>query len=242
MTGTVPVLVHLAGPLRVDRDGRALAPAEIGSRKGRALLRLLAARRGDVLTGAEIAAVLWPEDLPADPDAGVGPLVRRAVRGAVPASLVGGRRRVLGAGAVVGGRAGYRLGTVETDVDRARRLLDDAERDPPALASAAARSAVRLLGDGEALSEEPDAVWTGPLRAEVVALRRRARHLLGRAALGTGDPDLAEDAARRALEEDPLDEAAVRLLMRAFLDRGLPRTRCARTTGSAACSPTSSAP
>jgi DNA-binding SARP family transcriptional activator len=117
MTGTVPVLVHLAGPLRVDRDGRALAPAEIGSRKGRALLRLLCARRGDVLTGAEIAAVLWPEDLPADPDA-------------VVASLVSRLRRVLGAGAVVGGRAGYRLGTVETDVDRARRLLDDAERDP----------------------------------------------------------------------------------------------------------------
>src|SRR3954451_19830107 len=209
MTGTVPVLVHLAGPLRVDRDGRALAPAEIGSRKGRALLRLLAARRGDVLTGAEVAAVLWPQDLPADPDA-------------VVASLVSRLRRVLGAGAVVGGRAGYRLGPVETDVDRARRLLEDAERDPPALASAAARSAVRLLGDGEALSEEPDAVWTGPLRAEVVALRRRARHLLGRAALGTGDPDLAEGAARRALEEDPLDEAAVRLLMRAFLDRGLP--------------------
>ena len=209
MTGTVPVLVHLAGPLRVDRDGRELAPAEIGSRKGRALLRLLAARRGDVLTGAEIAAVLWPEDLPSDPDA-------------VVASLVSRLRRVLGAGAVVGGRSGYRLGTVETDVDRARRLLDDAERDAPAPASAAALSVVRLLGVGEALSEEADAAWTGPLRGEVVGLRRRARHLLGRAALGAGDPALAEDAARRALEEDPVDEAAVRLLMRALLDRGLP--------------------
>src|SRR3954462_10103881 len=107
MTGTVPVLLHLAGPLRVDRDGRALAPAEIGSRKGRALLRLLAARRGDVLTGAEIAAGLWPEGLPAGPGAGVRSPVRPL-------------RRVLGAGAVVGGRAGYRLGTVETDVERAR--------------------------------------------------------------------------------------------------------------------------
>src|SRR3954467_1821223 len=110
MTGTVPVLVHLAGPLRVDRDGRALAPAEIGSRKGRALLRLLAPRRGDVLTRAEIAAVLWPEDPPSDPDA-------------VVASLVSRLRRVLGAGAVVGGRSGYRLGTVETDLHRAPRLV-----------------------------------------------------------------------------------------------------------------------
>src|SRR3982750_3128928 len=109
MTGTVAVLVHLAGPLRVDRDGRELAPAEIGSRKGRALLRLLAARRGAVPAGAEIAAVLWPEDLPSDPDA-------------VVASLVSRLRRVLGAGAVVGGRSGYRLGTAGTDGDRARRL------------------------------------------------------------------------------------------------------------------------
>src|SRR3954464_3160335 len=126
MTGTVPVLVHLAGPLRVDRDGRELAPAEIGSRKGRALLRLLAARRGDVLTGAEVAPVLWPEDLPADPDAVVASLVSR----------LGGVRGARGGGAGGGGRGGSRLGTVEPDVARARRLLEDAERDPPALASA----------------------------------------------------------------------------------------------------------
>ena len=61
-----------------------------------------------------------------------------------------------------------------------------------------------------------------PVRAEVTVLRRRARHLLARTALDTGDGAVAEEAAGRALADDPLDEEAVRLLMRAQLARDLP--------------------
>ncbi|GAA3159347.1 hypothetical protein GCM10010531_08400 [Blastococcus jejuensis] len=209
-----PVLVHLVGPLRVELEGRELAPAEVASRKGRTLLRLLCARRGEVLTATEIAGVLWPEGPPSDPDA-------------VVASLASRLRRVLGAAAIGGGREGYRIGAVETDVDRARRLVDDAEAAPSALAVVGAAAAVRLLEDGDAVPEEPDAEWTAPLRDEVTALRRRARHLLATAALARDLPTgeeaaTAEAAARRAVGEDPLDETAVRLLMRALLARGLP--------------------
>ncbi|MCW2635370.1 MAG: transcriptional regulator, putative ATPase, winged helix family [Blastococcus sp.] len=204
-----PVLVHLAGPLRVRRGGSDLTAAEIGSRKGRTLLRLLAARRGDVLSSSEVIAVLWPADPPADPDA-------------VVASLVSRLRRVLGAGAVLGGREGYRWGSVETDVDQARRLLEDAERDAPAPGAAGASAAVRLLEAGCGPAEEADDEWAGTLRAEVSGLRRRGRHVLARAALELGDAPVAEDAARSALGEDPLDEEAVRLLMRALIARGLP--------------------
>ena len=159
MPAALPVLVHLAGPLRVDRGGIELAPAEIGSRKGRTLLRLLCARRGDVLTGPEIAGVLWPDEPPADPDA-------------VVASLVSRLRRVLGADAVLGGREGYRLGAVVTDIDRARRLLDDAERAAPAPAFADAQAAVRLIEAGEG---QPDEEWLAPVRAELAGLRRRVQ-------------------------------------------------------------------
>jgi DNA-binding SARP family transcriptional activator len=208
MTGMPPpVLVHVAGPLRVDRGGTVLEAAGIGSRKGRTLLRLLCARRGEVLSGADIATVLWPLDPPVDPDA-------------VVASLVSRLRKVLGPDAVLGGREGYRLGAVETDVDRARRLLDDAERATPAAATAGTQAALKLLERGEA--PDDDAEWTAPLRAEVTALCRRGRHLLGAAALDAGDAVTAEAATRRAVAEDPLDEAAVRLLLRALLVRGLP--------------------
>src|SRR3954468_11217734 len=108
MTGTGPGLVHLAGPLRVDRDGRALARAEIGSRKGRALLRLLAARRGDVLPRAGIAAGLRARTAGWAP-----PAAARRERGAAAASRGRRLRGCGGGGAVVGGCAGYRLGTVE---------------------------------------------------------------------------------------------------------------------------------
>jgi DNA-binding SARP family transcriptional activator/tetratricopeptide (TPR) repeat protein len=203
------VLLHLAGPLRVTRGGVELAPAEIGSRKGRTLLRLLCARRGTVLTGADIAAVLWPTEPPSDPDA-------------VVASLVSRLRRVLGAAAVLGGREGYRIGAVETDLDRARRLLDTAGRAEPAPAFAGAQAALRLLDAGEAPPDDADDDWAAALRTELTALRRRARTLLARAAVDAGDPAAAEEAARRALDDDPLDEDAVRLLLRALLARRLP--------------------
>ncbi|MCW2700144.1 MAG: transcriptional regulator, putative ATPase, winged helix family [Blastococcus sp.] len=200
--------MHLAGPLRVRRGSTDLTAAEIGSRKGRTLLLLLAARRGEVLGCAEIAAVLWPADPPADPEAGI-------------ASLVSRLRRVLGTDAVVGSRDGYRWGAAETDLDRARRLLDDAEREAPSPATAGAQAAVRLL-EADGLAVETDDEWTAPLRTEIGALRRRARQLLARSALDAGDPAVAEDAARRAHRDDPLDEEAARLLMRALLARGLP--------------------
>ncbi len=201
--------MHLAGPLRVERDGRELAPAEVASRKGRTLLRLLCARRGDVLGTAEIVAVLWPDDPPENPEA-------------VLASLASRLRRVLGPDALVGGRDGYRIGDVETDLDRARSLLEDAARQPPALAAAAARSAVALLEAGEAVTEEADADWVAAVRADAAALRRQARHVLAAAALDDDDAETAERAARRALADDPLDEEAAQLLLGALLARGLP--------------------
>lgn len=203
------VLVHLAGPLRVDRGGRELDPAALGSRKGRLLLRLLSARRGDVLCAPEIAEVLWPGERPARPEA-------------VVASLVSRLRRVLGPDAVLGGREGYRLGSVETDVGRARRLLDDAGRAAPAPATAGAEAALGLLGAGDGPPADADDAWMAPVRAEVAALRSHARHLLAQAALETGDAVLAEDAARAALATDGLDEEAARALIRALLARGLP--------------------
>ena len=205
-----PVLVHVAGPLRVDRGGDTLELAEVGSRKGRTLLRLLCARRGTLLTGSDIAAVLWPTERPGDPDA-------------VVASLVSRLRRVLGADAVLGGREGYRLGNVETDLDRAQRLLEAAAHADPAPAVAGAQAALRLLDVGEApVGAADDGAWAAPERAELSALQRRGRALLAQAALDTGDAAAAEDAARRALDADPLDEDAVRLLLRALLTRALP--------------------
>ncbi|GID96684.1 winged helix-turn-helix domain-containing protein [Amorphoplanes digitatis] len=126
--------IQLVGPLLVTHDGRARSAAEIGSRKARQLLALLATARGRVVTVDRIVAVLWPGRPPRRPAENVATLVSRV-------------RAALGPGVLVGGRAGYRLGDdVETDVREAELLLADAEsRLPPepAVARAAAQAAAR---------------------------------------------------------------------------------------------------
>lgn len=198
-----PVLIRLSGAFRVERDGVALEPAEWGSRKARALLTLLATRRTEEVSPDEILAALWDADPPSDPHA-------------VVASLVSRLRRTLGTAVVVGGREGYRLGAppdVVVDVDQAWALAEEAERrlatGTPALAVTAAQAALRQLRDGAGADAALD--------TEVSGLRRRARHALASAALGTGDGASARGAAEDAVAADPLDEAATRLLMSALL-------------------------
>ncbi len=201
-----PTLIHLCGPFRVTRGGRVIAGNELGSRKGRRLLQLLAARSGRATSVDEIAEVLWPDGPP--------PRFEQNV-----ASLVSRLRAVMGGTTVVGGRDGYRLGPdVEVDVDRAERLGTEArarlQASEPAVALAAAHRALDLL-HGEVLESEPDAAWIDDARAAADHARRSIRRTTWRAALDVGDVDAARAAAEEAVRADPLDEEAARALMSA---------------------------
>ncbi len=90
------VELRLAGTFRVVRDGTELTDAEIGSRKSRTLLKLLAVRRPALVPADQIIGVLWPAGPPAAPEQNVATLVSRL-------------RAVLGADLIQGGRTGYRL-------------------------------------------------------------------------------------------------------------------------------------
>ena len=59
--------VRVLGPLAVAVDGREVPPHELASRKGRTVLKLLLARRGEVVPAGVLAEVLWPGRPPADP-------------------------------------------------------------------------------------------------------------------------------------------------------------------------------
>jgi hypothetical protein len=52
--------VQLVGRFGVSRDGVAVDRVDLGSRKGRQLLKLLAVERDHVVPADRIAAVLWP--------------------------------------------------------------------------------------------------------------------------------------------------------------------------------------
>jgi DNA-binding SARP family transcriptional activator/tetratricopeptide (TPR) repeat protein len=208
--------LRLVGEFAVLRHARPLPVQEIGSRKARTLLKLLAVEPDRWVHIDRIVEALWGADWPQRPADNVATLVSRL-------------RCALGEFIVDGGRDGYRLGlapAVEVDVAMAERDVDQARQRSAAgdhaLAAAAATRALATLGDGRALIGDGDADWAGPVRTAVAALLREARNLAGEAALAVGTPATARGLATAAIAADPLDEPANRLLMRADVAAGEP--------------------
>jgi DNA-binding SARP family transcriptional activator/predicted ATPase len=213
--GSARVELRLAGPFGLVREGAELTGGEIGSRKSRRLLKLLAVERAGLVPVDRIADVLWAGAPPAAPARNVATLVSRL-------------RAALGPGVILGGRDGYRLGgepEVCVDLDVAARYCEQAERRLPtaaAIALAAAERAIGLLGGEVALADEADAAWADPARAELRHLLRRARLAGAQAALEAGDPRSAARHAEAAIDADPFDEAAHRWYMSASAAAGEP--------------------
>ena len=208
------VWVGVVGPLLVRRDDRPLAPPEVGSRKARTLLALLAVEQGHPLSVERVAEALWGGIPPQRPAENVATLISRL-------------RASLGRQAIAGQRTGYWLGEpVRVDLREAATLHADVEArihaGDPVQGLAAARQCLRLLDSGGVLDEMPEADWAEPARAHHAVLLRRARHAVARAALRTGDARLAARPAEAAFLADPYDETACRLLMRAHDAAGEP--------------------
>jgi DNA-binding SARP family transcriptional activator/tetratricopeptide (TPR) repeat protein len=205
--------LRLAGTFRVIRNGTELTDGEIGSRKSRTLLKLLAVERPALVAIDRITEVLWPGGPPAAPEQNVATLVSRL-------------RGMLGADLIQGGRGGYRLAGglgIAVDLDAAAGFCGQAESKlatAAAVALAAAERGAELLAAGTALADEPYATWADPARDQVRDLLRRLRLVAAEAALATGDPRLAAGYAAAAMTADPLDEAAHRWYMSAAAAAG----------------------
>jgi DNA-binding SARP family transcriptional activator len=200
----------------VERDGTQVPPAEIGSRKARTLLKVLAAQRGRMVPMDRLVALLWAAEPPAEEAANVATLVSRL-------------RATFGAEVIHGGRSGYRLVTgpvVGIDLDEAAGLVAEAEArlasGQAALAVVAADAALVRLGSGSVLEDEPEADWGGEAGREAERLLRRARAAAWGAASMVGDHERALAAAADAVAADPLDEQAHRAVMRAYHRLGEP--------------------
>ncbi|WP_053203058.1 ATP-binding protein [Jiangella muralis] len=206
--------VRVAGELTVVRAGRALAAGEVGDRKGRTLLALLAVAGGRLVPVDTIVDALWGGRPPRRPEASVATLVSRL-------------RAALGQDVVAGGRSGYRLGDgARVDLHRAADLVDEAElrlaNAEPAMALASAQAGLDLVGSTPLLADEADAAWAVEgrrLQADVVG---RARAVAAEAGLRTGDVAAALAAAEAAAAAEPLDERSARSLMRVYDAAGEP--------------------
>jgi DNA-binding SARP family transcriptional activator len=206
--------LQVIGQFTVRRDGVVQHATEVGSRKARTLLALLAVQRGGFVPLDQAAAALWPAGPPRCPAQNLATMVSRL-------------RAALGPDAVLGGRAGYRLGGyVRVDLSQAADLVAWAEarmdRGEPAPALAAGRPALDILQAGGVLDDEPDAEWAEPARAGHLALLRRARHIVAEAALAVGASRAARAVSEEAVAADTFDEAAHRTLMLAYAATGEP--------------------
>ena len=203
--------MQMLGPFSVTRSERPLTGRELGSRKGRTLLKLLIVERPRTVSADRIAEVLWGES----PEG----------HQRVVAQLVSRLRAALGKEALVGGPEGYRISPewFEVDLDDAARFIEEAEgraATEPALAAIAASTALKILQRGVVLEDEPYADWVEPARSETRSLLRRARRAGWIASIESDDHQNAIGLAQAAAEDDELDEEAWRALMTALHESG----------------------
>jgi DNA-binding SARP family transcriptional activator len=185
--------IRLLGGLDVE----GVAPTELGSRKARTLVKLLALGRGAPVAADKVVEALWPgDDVPAKPVEQVGVLVSRL-------------RSVLGSDRLARSDAGWALAVDWLDVAELEERVDEAAArlaaGNPGAARAAARAALTLVR-GDLLADEPDPVWAAGDRASVARTVARARLVGAEAALAAGDAGEAAAVADGALDHDPYDE------------------------------------
>lgn len=195
-----------------------LAGADLGSRKARTLVKVLALARGATVPADAVVEALWPgDDMPAKPVEQVGVLISRL-------------RSVLGADRLRRSGGGWALAVDWLDVAEFEARVDEAAArvaaGSPAGARAAAQAALTLVR-GELLADEPDALWAEPARAVVARTVARARLIGTEAALAAGDYGDAAALAEGLLDHDPYDETALRVLMRSHTAAGRPASALA---------------
>lgn len=207
---TSELRVRLLGGLEVE----GVATKDLGSRKARTLLKLLALARGAPVSPDRVVDVLWGDQAPARPVDQIGVLVSRL-------------RPAIGADRITRTDAGWALAVDWLDVTELESRVNEASRTgSPTMALAAARAALTLVR-GELLADEIDPGWAEAERAAVGRTIARAHLLAAEAALAAGHPADAAADAELVLDRDPYDESALRALMRAHASAGRPASALA---------------
>ena len=191
MDGSTGASVQLLGGLSVCVGGHEVTQS-IGGRVGQLAFAYLVLHRDRGVRRDELAAAIWEERAPVDPDAALRVVLTRL-------------RKALGT-EVVHGRAELRLQLPEpVDVD-VERLRAGGERS-------------NGVGETRELLPGLEAEWITAERAALADLRVGSLLAHGRSALGGGDLDAAEHTARRLIALARFREAGHRLLIESLAAR-----------------------
>ena len=197
--------VRVLGDFSVD----GVEPQALGSRKARLALHLLALADAQAVPADVLIDALWGDAPPARPEDQLAVLMSRL-------------RSVLGRDRIEHRDQGYRLHRDWLDAAELAALTREVEarREAGHLmgAVAAARVALSLIRGGgpQPLPGE----WAQLRQAGLERLAGRARLVAATALLEAGDWMAACDAASAAIERDPYDEAALRVLLRGYVAGG----------------------
>jgi DNA-binding SARP family transcriptional activator len=207
--GLITCMKSLALRVLGDFGVDGVEPQALGSRKARLALQLLALGDGQVVPSAVLTDALWGDAPPARPDDQLAVLVSRL-------------RSVLGRDRIDHRDGGYLLRRDWLDAAELAALTDETDRRQragnAAGAAAAARVALSLLrGSGPAPAPGE---WAQLRLAALERLAARARRVAATALLEAGDWMAACEAAEQALDHDPYDEAALRILLRGHVCGG----------------------
>ncbi len=186
-----------------------IEPQALGSRKARLALQLLAMAEGQAVPPDVLIDALWGTAPPARPEDQVAVLMSRL-------------RSVLGRDRIEHRDRGYLLHCDWLDATELAGLTAEIESRRQAGqvtgAVAAARVALSLIrGDGP---QPLPGDWAQLRQAELARLISRARLVAAAALLEAGDWMGAADAAAAAAQRDRYDEAALRILLRAYVMGG----------------------
>jgi ATP/maltotriose-dependent transcriptional regulator MalT len=205
--GQAPISIQTLGAFLVFRGGRPVLTAEWRSRKARALLKILVARRGKPTHREFLMETLWPDEDP----------TKLANRLSVALTTV---RATLdpvhhyeAEQFVVGDAETVALNPANVSVD-VERFLADAQVGLDLLRGGRAEEAAPFLARAEAayagdfLEEDSYEDWAVPLREEARATYISVARALARMAAQNGDQDAAIRYHLRILERDVYDEGA----------------------------------
>lgn len=216
LTAPPTLRVHLLGGFRVDRDGGPPLSERWPRPSARTLVKLLAVAPGHSLHREQAMEICWPD---ADPQAALGSLrvALHAARRAIEPELAprAASSYLTGDGTLL--RLDPR--TVRIDADEAEARAEAALVHGGRAGLAAALDAFT----GELLPEDLYAPWAEPRRERLAALRERTLLALAAAHLAADAPEEAIPAAEQVLAAAPAEEGAHRILIEAYVRRGLRR-------------------
>jgi DNA-binding SARP family transcriptional activator len=202
--------VRAFGELRILSGGRSLGPRDLGGRKPKQVLELLAGAGGSPVPKEVMVDLLWNDQPPRHPLAALENhvwVLRRHLADRLTRQPV-----------VLGGSGAYRLApSVLVDLARFDALvrrashIDDGRRS--------LEEALRLV-HGEVFEDEPYTDWALRLREAYGVKLASARLDVAELALADDDATTAVQQSQLVLDREPLSERACRVLVLGLAARG----------------------